>query len=145
MPLAFQLPFGKQNTMRRNFIINELKRRGYYTGEVDGKPYFDLNPSNKMKNYETLLQEQTGQNFNQAVDNIVNKQNILGQEIAQDDSYEYYTPTTPVDTSGSSLLTNDNKRDEDAYKDAIQQNIVNSLQSETSNYSPFLGGFTGGR
>ena len=31
MPSWFNLPFGKQNKMRRDFIINELKKRGYDT------------------------------------------------------------------------------------------------------------------
>ena len=146
MPSQFSLFFGKQNKMRRDFIINELKRRGYYTGMQNDQPTFNLNPANKMQNYENLLQEETGQNFDQAVQNIVDKQNQLSQQIAQDDSYQYYTPTKPVDTTGSSIVINqDGTLNQQSYEDAIQQNIVNSLQSETSNYSPFLGGFTGGR
>ena len=35
MPPAFMLPFGNQNKMRRDFIINELTRRGYSTGVND--------------------------------------------------------------------------------------------------------------
>tara|TARA_R100001463_G_scaffold25735_7_gene60778 strand:- start:38 stop:901 length:864 start_codon:yes stop_codon:yes gene_type:complete len=35
MPWQFALPFGNQNKMRRDFIINELTRRGYATGVND--------------------------------------------------------------------------------------------------------------
>jgi hypothetical protein len=43
------------------------------------------------------------------------------------------------------VINPDGTLNQQSYEDAIQQNIVNSLQSETNNYSPFLGGFTGGR
>lgn len=142
----FSLLFGKQNQMRRDFIINELKRRGFYTGMKDGQATFNLDPSLKQQNYENLLQEQTGQTLDQATQNIVNTQQELSQNIANDSNYNYYTPTTPVDTSGSSIVINpDGTLNQPSYEQALQQNIINSLQSETSNYSPSLGGFTGGR
>ena len=37
MPSWFNLPFGKQNKMRRDFIINELKKRGYDTTTNQGQ------------------------------------------------------------------------------------------------------------
>tara|TARA_R100001530_G_scaffold84566_1_gene58908 strand:+ start:164 stop:1057 length:894 start_codon:yes stop_codon:yes gene_type:complete len=37
MPSWFNLPFGKQNKMRRDFIINELKKRGYDTTSDQGQ------------------------------------------------------------------------------------------------------------
>jgi len=45
MPLAFQLPFGKQNQMRRDAMDIELRRRGYFTGQYDNNnnPIYDLN------------------------------------------------------------------------------------------------------
>lgn len=142
----FSLLFGKQNQMRRDFIINELKRRGFYTGMKDGQATFNLDPSLKQQNYENLLQEQTGQTLDQATQNIINTQQELSQNIANDSNYNYYTPTTPVDTSGSSIVINpDGTLNQPSYEQALQQNIINSLQSETSNYSPSLGGFTGGR
>ena len=43
MPPAFMLPFGGQNKMRRDFIIDELTRRGYATGVNDkGQNTFNL-------------------------------------------------------------------------------------------------------
>ena len=43
LPLQFQLPFGGQNKMRRDFIIDELTRRGYSTGVNDkGQNTFNL-------------------------------------------------------------------------------------------------------
>jgi hypothetical protein len=146
MPSQFQLLFGKQNEMRKNFIVNELKRRGYYTGMNDGQSTFNLDPSLKQQNYENLLQEETGQTLDQATQNIINTQQELSQNIANDNNYNYYTPTKPVDTSGSGIVINqDGTVDQQSYQNALQQNIINSLQSETSNYSPSLGGFTGGR
>ena len=43
MPPAFMLPFGGQNKMRRDFIIDELTKRGYATGVNDkGQNTFNL-------------------------------------------------------------------------------------------------------
>ena len=43
VPLQFQIPFGKQNQMRRNFIIDELTRRGYNIGANDkGNQQFNV-------------------------------------------------------------------------------------------------------
>ena len=37
------------------------------------------------------------------------------------------------------------ERDEKAYQQALQQNIINTVKSPTSKYSKKLGGFYGGR
>ena len=43
MPIQFGIPFGKQNQMRRNFIIDELTRRGYNIGADDkGNQQFNV-------------------------------------------------------------------------------------------------------
>ncbi len=43
MPMQFSLPFGKQNEMRRDFIIQELQNRGYdMTTDDKGEPTFNL-------------------------------------------------------------------------------------------------------
>ena len=46
MPSQFQLFFGKQNEMRRNFIMDELTRRGYGTGTQDKKGNKQFNVGN---------------------------------------------------------------------------------------------------
>ena len=44
LPPLFQLAFGGQNEMRKNFILSELMKRGYFTGNFDDKnnPIFDI-------------------------------------------------------------------------------------------------------
>jgi hypothetical protein len=43
MPSWFSIPFGKQNEMRRNFIIQELKKRGYgMTTDDKGESTFNV-------------------------------------------------------------------------------------------------------
>ena len=43
MPIQFGIPFGKQNQTRRNFIIDELTRRGYNIGADDkGNQQFNV-------------------------------------------------------------------------------------------------------
>lgn len=60
MPSQFQLLFGKQNEMRKNFIKDELTRRGYFTGNFDKNknPLFDIGSKNVNTNtggIESLL------------------------------------------------------------------------------------------
>ena len=60
MPSQFQLLFGKQNEMRKNFIKDELTRRGYFTGNFDKNknPIFDIGSKNVNTNtggIESLL------------------------------------------------------------------------------------------
>lgn len=52
MPSQFQLLFGKQNEMRKNFIKDELTRRGYFTGNFDKNknPIFDIGNKNVNTN-----------------------------------------------------------------------------------------------
>ena len=44
LPPLFQLAFGGQNEMRKNFILSELMKRGYFTGNFDDNknPIFDI-------------------------------------------------------------------------------------------------------
>ena len=60
LPTQFQLLFGKQNEMRKNFIKDELTRRGYFTGNFDKNknPLFDIGSKNVNTNtggIESLL------------------------------------------------------------------------------------------
>jgi hypothetical protein len=60
LPSQFQLLFGNQNEMRKNFIKDELTRRGYFTGNFDknNKAIFDIGNKNVNTNVggiESLL------------------------------------------------------------------------------------------
>ncbi len=60
LPSQFQLLFGKQNEMRKNFIKDELTRRGFFTGNFDKNknPLFDIGSKNVNTNtggIESLL------------------------------------------------------------------------------------------
>jgi len=48
MPLMFQALFGKQNEMRRNFIMDELTTRGYALGTQDKKENEQFNVGNAL-------------------------------------------------------------------------------------------------
>lgn len=48
MPAAFQFMFGKQNEMRRNFIMDELTTRGYALGTQDKKENEQFNVGNAL-------------------------------------------------------------------------------------------------
>ena len=52
LPPLFQLAFGKQNEMRKNFILSELMKRGYFTGNFNDKnnPIFDIGNKNVNTN-----------------------------------------------------------------------------------------------
>ena len=52
LPPLFQLAFGGQNEMRKNFILSELMKRGYFTGNFDDNknPIFDIGNKNVNTN-----------------------------------------------------------------------------------------------
>jgi len=52
LPPLFQLAFGGENEMRKNFILSELMKRGYFTGNFDDKnnPIFDIGNKNVNTN-----------------------------------------------------------------------------------------------
>ena len=52
LPPLFQLAFGGQNDMRKNFILSELMKRGYFTGNFDDNknPIFDIGVKNVNTN-----------------------------------------------------------------------------------------------
>ena len=62
MPIQFGIPFGKQNQMRRNFIIDELTRRGYNIGADDkGNQQFNVgNAFGLISNAEAANKIMTG-------------------------------------------------------------------------------------
>ena len=62
VPLQFQIPFGKQNQMRRKFIIDELTRRGYNIGADDkGNQQFNVgNAFGLISNAEAANKIMTG-------------------------------------------------------------------------------------
>lgn len=49
LPPLFQLAFGGQNELRKDFILGELMRRGYFTGKFDDQqnPIFDIGKKTK--------------------------------------------------------------------------------------------------
>jgi len=100
MPSQFKLLFGKQNEMRKNFIKDELTRRGYFTGNFDKNqnPLFDIGSKNVNTNtggIESLL-----------------PQNVQGQPVTDvfGDTYQQVTNdgqgnTGYTFTSGTPLPT----------------------------------------
>ena len=52
LPPLFQLAFGGQNQLRKDFILSELMKRGYFTGNFDDNknPIFDIGVKNVNTN-----------------------------------------------------------------------------------------------
>ena len=52
LPPLFQLAFGGQNQLRKDFILSELMKRGYFTGQFDKNknPIFDIGNKNLNTN-----------------------------------------------------------------------------------------------
>jgi len=69
MPSQFQLLFGKQNEMRKNFIKDELTRRGYFTGNFDknNKAIFDIGNKNVNTNVGGIESMLPANNMNEPV------------------------------------------------------------------------------
>ena len=69
MPSQFQLLFGKQNEMRKNFIKDELTRRGYFTGNFDknNKAIFDIGNKNVNTNIGGIESMLPANNMNEPV------------------------------------------------------------------------------
>ena len=69
MPSQFQLLFGNQNEMRKNFIKDELTRRGYFTGNFDknNKAIFDIGNKNVNTNVGGIESMLPANNMNEPV------------------------------------------------------------------------------
>lgn len=146
LPWQMSLLFGKDQQMRDHAMRNELIKRGFYYGKDDkGNMLFNIDPTQKRSNYERYLKDTKGQDFEQATQNIIDKQEELSKKIKEDKDYKYHAQIKPTDTSGSSLFTSSGERDDDKYAEALQQNIINSIKSGKSKYSKSLGGFYGGK
>jgi len=64
LPPLFQLAFGGQNEMRKNFILGELSNRGFFTGNFDNNnnPIFDIankNVNTNVGGIESALPQNT--------------------------------------------------------------------------------------
>ena len=72
MPSQFQLLFGKQNEMRKNFIKDELTRRGYFTGKFDKNqnPIFDIGNKNVNTNTGGIESLLPANNMNEPVTDV---------------------------------------------------------------------------
>jgi len=72
MPSQFQLLFGKQNEMRKNFIKDELTRRGYFTGNFDKNqnPIFDIGNKNVNTNTGGIESLLPANNMNEPVTDV---------------------------------------------------------------------------
>mgnify|MGYP003132812969 CR=1 FL=1 len=162
----FKLAFGKQEEMRRQFMIDELTKRGFNIGtNEDGQQQFNINP--------ILYKE----NLDSAVDNINIRQNdindyvpvvkedgTIGYKFVDRTSGDFYKKTEPSRNLGSLLLSDSGFRNDQNYNNALRENIRNTVlapeqtisytdnkgktytaKAPRSNYSSALGGFTGGR
>ena len=72
MPSQFQLLFGNQNEMRKNFIKDELTRRGYFTGNFDKNqnPIFDIANKNINTNVGGIESMLPANNMNEPVTDV---------------------------------------------------------------------------
>ena len=112
MPLYFQLPFGKQNDMRQNFIMTELMKRGYFTGNFDKNqnPIFDIGNKNMNTNtggIESALPQNTGGPVTDVFgDTYTRKDDGVGYTFQSNDPQDpvanvYINPDATNTTSGT--------------------------------------------
>ena len=143
-----KLAFGKQDKMRRDFMIEELTKRGFLQStDEDGNATFNINPQLYKKNLDKAVNQMIFRHDNEN-DNVpsVSSDGILSFQPVDRTGGEYYQKTRPSDTTGSSLTNNDGTRNKNNYKEALRKNVINSVKNKTKGkYSETLGGFTGGR
>jgi len=72
MPPLFQLGFGGQNELRKNFILNELMNRGFFTGNFDKNqnPIFDIGTKNINTNVGGIESMLPANNMNEPVTDV---------------------------------------------------------------------------
>ena len=162
----FKLAFGKQEEMRRQFMIDELTKRGFNIGtNKDGQQQFNINP---ILYNENLNDAVSSMNYRQDNSNdnvpVIREDGTIGYKSVDRTGGDFYQQTRPTENLGS-LLSNDGSRNQDNYNKALRENVRRTVLAPTqtisyrdpdtnktytanaprSNYSSTLGGFTGGR
>jgi len=161
----FKLAFGKQEKMRRDFMIDELTKRGFNIGtNEDGQQQFNINP---ILYNENLNDAVSSMNYRQDNKNdnvpVIREDGTVSYQNVDRTSGDFYQQTRPTENLGS-LLNNDGSRNNQNYDRALRENVRNTVlapeqtisytdnkgknytaNAPRSNYSSVLGGFTGGR
>lgn len=162
----FKLAFGKQEEMRRQFMIDELTKRGFNIGtNEDGQQQFNINPILYNENLDKAVRQMNYRQDNIGDDvPVIKSDGTIGYKKIDRTDGEYYQRTRPSENLGS-LLNNDGSRNQDNYNKALRENVRRTVLAPTqtisyrdpdtnktytanaprSNYSSTLGGFTGGR
>lgn len=72
MPPQFKLLFGGQDKLRRDFIMSELMKRGYFTGQFDKnkKPIYDIQNKNINTNVGGIESQLPANNMNEPVTDV---------------------------------------------------------------------------
>ena len=162
----FKLAFGKQEEMRRQFMIDELTKRGFNIGtNDDGQQQFNINPTLYNENLDQAVKQMNYRQDNEddIVPTIKSDGTFGGFESVDRTSGDFYQQTRPSENLGS-LLNNDGSRNQENYNKALRENVRNTVlapeqtisytdpkgktytaNAPRSNYSSTLGGFTGGR
>jgi len=72
MPPLFKLAFGKQDKMREEFMLSELMKRGYFTGNFDKNqnPLFDIGNKNVNTNVGGIESLLPANNMNEPVTDV---------------------------------------------------------------------------
>ena len=161
----FKLAFGKQEEMRRQFMIDELTKRGFNIGtNEDGQQQFNINPILYNENLDKAVNQMNFRQDNK--DDIVptiKSDGTVSYQNVNRTSGDFYQQTRPTENLGS-LLSSDGSRNQDNYNKALRENVRNTVlapkqtisytdpkgktfkaSAPRSNYSSTLGGFTGGR
>jgi len=161
----FKLAFGKQEEMRRQFMIDELTKRGFNIGtNEDGQQQFNINPILYKENLDSAVRQMNYRQDNKN-DNVpvIREDGTVGYRNVDRTGGDFYQQTRPTENLGS-LLNNDGSRNQDNYNRALRENVRNTVlapeqtisytddkgktytaNAPRSNYSSTLGGFTGGR
>lgn len=146
-----KLAFGKQDQLRRDFIIEELTKRGFLQSkDKDGNFTFNIDPRLYEDNINIAINDLYGRqdDYYDSVP-VIQDDGTVKQVDVNRTGGKYYQQTRPKDTTGSRLTKDDGTRDDYYYQKALKDNIVRSVKNTNpkikSRYSKSLGGFTGGK
>jgi len=161
----FKLAFGKQEEMRRQFMIDELTKRGFNIGtNEDGQQQFNINPILYNENLnDAVATINVRQDNSRDIVPVIREDGTVNYREVDRTSGDFYQQTRPSENLGS-LLSSDGSRNKENYDKALKENVRRTVlapkqtisytdnkgktykaNAPRSNYSSVLGGFTGGR
>ena len=97
MPPAFKLAFGGQDKLRKDFMMSELMKRGYFTGNFDDNknPIFDIGFKNVNTNVGGIESQLPANNMNEPVTDVFGDTYQQIYNSGTGDTGYSFTPNNP--------------------------------------------------